>query len=179
MDNAGMREHVDALVHVHARGPDDRRREVPQGELMRRLILLCALLAGCYEPESVDCTIECSAADQCAEGQVCGPDHFCADPDVAGTCGAMNSDEPHMVSLAITIQGEGKVSVEHVGTCDSKGPTQGSCMFNVTAGMARQLEAIAGKDREFVSWTSTCTGTSSTCSLTPVMSLTHVGAKFE
>jgi hypothetical protein len=146
---------------------------------MRLRSLIYVLLAGCYEPEAVDCTIECSAADQCADGQVCGPDHFCAAPDVAGTCAAMNSDEPQMVSLTIAIEGEGKVTVDGSGTCDSKGPSQGSCMFNVTAGVARQLKAMPGKDREFVSWTATCTGTSSTCAITPVMSLTQVGAKFE
>lgn len=146
---------------------------------MRQLALLCALLAGCYSPDAVDCTVECSAADQCADGQICGPDKFCAAPDVAGMCNSQNTDEPQSVSLVITIEGKGRVTVDGAGTCDSDGPSQGNCMFSVTAGVMRQLKALENKDREFISWTSTCSGSSSTCTLTPVMSLTQVGAKFE
>jgi hypothetical protein len=146
---------------------------------MRPLALLCALCTGCYEPEAVDCTVECSAADECADGQVCGADHFCAAPEIAGACGMTNSDEPQMVSLVVAIDGDGKVTVEGFGNCDSDSPSQGTCTFSVPAGVMRRLKAVEDDDREFVSWTSTCAGSSSSCTVTPVMSLTHVGAKFE
>ena len=46
-----------------------------------------ALAAGCYDPALRDCTVTCAGAGDCASGQVCGADHFCAAPSVAGTCG--------------------------------------------------------------------------------------------
>ncbi|HEY5951381.1 MAG TPA: hypothetical protein VIV40_38070 [Kofleriaceae bacterium] len=145
---------------------------------MQRFTLLCTLLAACYEPDAVDCTVQCSGVDQCADGQVCGTDGFCASPDVAGTC-MMAGSESQLISLTITIEGHGKVTIDGVGTCDSESPNEGVCTYAVAAGVARQLKAMPAKDREFISWTSTCTGSQSTCTLTPVMSLTQVGAKFE
>jgi hypothetical protein len=144
---------------------------------MLRLALLSTLLAACYEPDAVDCTVECAAAGDCADGQVCGPDHFCAAPDVAGMCNV--SDEPQMVSLVVTITGHGKVSIDKVGNCDSESPSQGNCTFTVTPGVMQQLKAVENSEREFISWTETCSGSSATCALTPVMALTQVGAKFE
>jgi hypothetical protein len=146
---------------------------------MRSFAALCMLLVACYEPDAVDCTIECSAGDDCGEGQVCGSDGFCAKPDVAGTCRSNQNDEPNSVTLVVTISGSGKVTVGDIGTCDSDDASQGSCMFAVTANVVQQLEAIENKDREFISWTSTCSGSSTTCTVTPVTSLTQVGAKFE
>lgn len=145
---------------------------------MKTALATLLLAAACYEPQARDCTLECEAADECAEGQVCGPDGFCAAADVAGNCNAANGDETSMVTLIVTIEGKGKVVVDRVGTCDSDSP-EGMCTFDVLPGVMRQLAAIQLKDdREFISWTSTCSGTTTTCSLTPV-TLTHVGAKFE
>ena len=144
---------------------------------MKRLAMLTALLAGCYEPEAVDCTVECTGPSDCADGQVCGSDHFCAAPDVAGMCNT--TGDPQSVSLIIAIEGHGKVSVEHVGSCDSDSPSQGSCTFAVPPGAMQQLKAVEGGEREFISWTSTCTGSSATCAVTPVMALTQVGARFQ
>jgi len=141
-----------------------------------RAVLLGALLAACYEPDAVDCTVQCGGPDDCADGQVCGTDGYCAAPDVAGTC--MVSGQPPQVALVIAIEGHGKVSIEHVGSCDSAGPTEGNCTFPVAAGDMQQLKAVESNDRKFLSWTSTCSGTSSSCTLT-VTALTQVGAKFE
>ena len=58
-------------------------------------------------------------------------------------------------------------------------PSAGACMFSVMPNVAQQIKAIENEDREFISWTSTCNGTSTTCSVTPVMALTQVGAKFQ
>lgn len=146
---------------------------------MKAFVALSLVLAACYEPDAVNCTVECSTPGDCADGQVCGSDGFCSEPDIAGMCNANHNDQPDTVSLAIVIEGHGKVSVDKVGMCDSETAPEGSCMFAVTPGVAQQLKAVANKDREFVSWTSTCAGTSSTCTLTPVMALTSVGAKFE
>jgi hypothetical protein len=50
-------------------------------------LLVGSFLAGCYQPTLRDCTVTCRGADECASGQVCGSDGWCAAPDVAGTCG--------------------------------------------------------------------------------------------
>lgn len=142
---------------------------------MRAFAALCTLLAACYEPDVVDCTVECDGPDACADGQLCGSDGFCASADIAGTCTAMLGD----VVLMVSIEGRGKVEIEKVGTCDSEGPTAGACMFSVAPNIARQLKAIENDDREFISWTSTCSGSTTSCSVTPVMALTQVGAKFQ
>ena len=86
---------------------------------MRTCAALFTLLVACYEPEAVNCTIECGGPDECADGQTCGSDGFCASPDVAGTCRADHTDEPKTVMLMITIEGHGKINVEGVGICDS------------------------------------------------------------
>jgi hypothetical protein len=146
---------------------------------VRRWIALIALLSACYEPSARDCTLECEAPDECADGQVCGADGYCAAPAVAGTCNPNgDSAEPQIVSLIVTIAGKGKVSIDKVGTCDSE-TSGGTCMFDVTPGVMRSLKAIENKDREFISWTSLCSGSTMTCTVTPVMALTYVGAKFE
>jgi hypothetical protein len=91
----------------------------------------------------------------------------------------MLSDEPDSVLLMVSIEGHGKVSVDKVGMCDSDAPSAGACMFSVAPNIARQVKAIESKDREFISWTSTCSGSTTSCSVTPVMALTQVGARFE
>jgi hypothetical protein len=47
-----------------------------------------AVLAGCYRPELRDCVVTCAGEGDCADGQVCGTDGFCAAPEIAGSCGA-------------------------------------------------------------------------------------------
>jgi hypothetical protein len=136
------------------------------------------VLAGCYAPEAQDCTVSCKATDSCAAGQVCGSDGLCASPEVAGHCNGVDGGIP-LVSLRITIEGHGKVNIDGVGGCDSDSESEGKCTFAVPANLPRDLKAIANQDRVFVAWTSTCVGTSPTCTLTPVMLLTQVGAKFE
>jgi hypothetical protein len=57
------------------------------GLLGRSLSLaLLAASSACYTPDLRDCTLACSSASDCADGQVCGDDHFCAGPEVAGRC---------------------------------------------------------------------------------------------
>src|SRR5687768_11522870 len=101
----------------------------------------------CYEPELRDCTLSCTAAADCADGQVCGADHFCASPEIAGTCATMPGgaggtgrdagvtdakmpdtrpdappDAATHVLLAISIAGKGQVTVHGIGTCDASQP---------------------------------------------------------
>jgi hypothetical protein len=52
----------------------------------RAALVVAVALAGCYQPDVRDCTIACSFATDCADGQKCGSDGWCASPKVAGTC---------------------------------------------------------------------------------------------
>jgi hypothetical protein len=57
------------------------------GLLARTLVFAFgAAGAACYEPELRDCTLACSSTSDCADGQVCGSDRFCASPELAGNC---------------------------------------------------------------------------------------------
>ncbi|NVB79209.1 MAG: hypothetical protein HOV81_12480 [Kofleriaceae bacterium] len=150
---------------------------------MSRLILI-AMLAGCYDPGAVNCTVSCEGSGACASGQVCGSDGFCAAPEVAGHCStADNGAGGPAVRLVIAIMGKGKVTVEDIGSCDSEessgsGPA-GQCTFMVPMGVARELEAIEAHDKEFEFWSQGCLGTAHSCMVTPTLASTTVGAKFE
>jgi hypothetical protein len=147
---------------------------------LKSAALLCLALVGCYDPEAVDCTVSCSAANDCASGQVCGSDGFCASPSAAGHCGGPDGGAPpSIVSLRVSIAGHGKVTIDGVGVCDSDVAHDGACMFSVRAGTTLSLVAAAAGDRDFKEWTEGCHGADVTCSLAPVMPLTQVSAKFE
>ena len=146
------------------------------GILETRLWLL-ALVSACYAPDARNCTVACSNTDTCLAGQVCGSDGFCAAPDVAGTCAP--DAGVALVALQIHIDGHGKVVVDELGNCDSDTATKGNCSFTVPMNTARQLKAVASGDKHFIAWTQTCTGSTTTCSLTPATAVTMVGAKFE
>jgi hypothetical protein len=53
--------------------------------LLTRVVALATLTA-CYSPDLRDCTVTCASSADCAGAQVCGADHFCAVPAIAGTC---------------------------------------------------------------------------------------------
>jgi hypothetical protein len=141
---------------------------------VKRFLLasLLGCLAGCYDPTTADCTVTCSGSDECASGQTCGSDGYCAAPDVAGGC-----VEP--VALAIEIEGDGTVAIAGIGECDSRMATDHRCIYMVAPSQPRQLSATPNGDKDFKHWTSTCVGETATCVITPVTDVTRVGAKFE
>lgn len=135
-------------------------------------------LAACYDPGAVDCTVSCAAASECAQGQVCGSDGFCAAPSVAGHCGGPDGGaSSELAMLKITIEGQGKVSIDGVGVCDTE--TSDSCSFMVPTATSLSLKASPKKDQRFVTWSGACAGTSPSCAVLAVMALTQLGAKFE
>jgi hypothetical protein len=85
------------------------------------------------------------------------------------------------VQLHVRVNGDGKVDVLGVGTCDAAdAATQGDCLYLVTAGVPLTLDAIAHTGTTFEKWTSTaCAGQGPLCSLTPVLAVTNVNAKFK
>lgn len=145
---------------------------------MKRSVLALATLAGClfaaacYDPATTDCTVTCQAADDCAKGQTCGSDGFCASPDVAGEC-----VEP--VELSIEIEGDGSVAIAGIGDCNSRTAPDHRCIYLVPPNQERALSATPNGDKDFKHWTSTCVGETAMCVVTPVTDLTRVGAKFE
>jgi len=122
--------------------------------LIRALAVLA--LASCYDPELRDCVVTCAGSDDCADGQVCGADRFCAAPDVSCTAA-------QQVALHVTVMGQGKVNVDNVGTCTS------DCTWMVTKGTAVEMHAVpTSGGHPFVRWTMPpwCM-TNTDCSVTP------------
>jgi hypothetical protein len=153
-----------------------------------RAALLCLVLAGCYSPDARNCTVTCAAANDCINGQVCGSDHFCAAPDIAGHCSAVDaavrpadarhdapadSDEgKDKVTLTLMIMGHGTVAVDSITSCS------GNCMVKVPAGVMRTLTATPDDpDKPLQMWMNACSGAAPTCTLTPMADL-QIGAKF-
>lgn len=159
--------------------------------------------AGCYEPELRDCTLTCNAASDCADGQVCGTDGFCAAPGIAGQCSQMPgaagsadrdagmtdakmADAAHdvppdaatHVPLMISIDGKGRVTVG-TETCDESGPQNGSCTFMVPIYAPVTVSATAYSGWRFDRWTTPACAIVpiSTCTFTPTTA-TPVGVKF-
>jgi hypothetical protein len=148
--------------------------------LLARSAPLALLIASsaCYTPELRDCTLACSTASDCADGQVCGDDHFCAGPAMAGHCSSAGTrdasagatgdgggggmpvdaavppdappDAPTVGLLTIKIADHGSVVVQDVGTCDY---TAQPCVFSVPLDQDVVLAAFPSDDRRFDKWT--------------------------
>ncbi|MBA3822070.1 MAG: hypothetical protein H0X17_24510 [Deltaproteobacteria bacterium] len=168
-----------------------------------RTLALALLVAACYSPDVRDCTVSCAAVSDCAGGQVCGSDQFCAAPEVAGRCAQLTTDagvdEPRpdarvpadaavdaappdaaipMVQLHIRIDGRGVVTVPNIGVCDA-GSGAIDCMYAVPQGAPVSLHAVPKNHWRFGAWESTaCSGEPETCLLTPVMP-TFVKVRFQ
>ncbi|HTJ40572.1 MAG TPA: hypothetical protein VL463_00700 [Kofleriaceae bacterium] len=178
------------------------------------MAVLAAIVAaiacvGCYQPALRDCTITCAGAGDCAMGQVCGADGFCARPEVAGTCAAdaaiagepdarmidppdarivampdarpLPPDAHPTVTLAITIDGRGKVQVAPIDqTCDAHDWIGTACAYSVPQGDALVLTAkTRSKDDRFAGWSGACAGSIASCVVTPTSGTTTVVAAFQ
>jgi hypothetical protein len=168
------------------------------GLLRAGVALVAASAAGCYEPELRDCTLTCSEASDCAGGQVCGSDHFCAAPAIAGRCSSLPGDAgsngrdggvdppkmdarvdappdaPTHVTLTISIEGQG------IGTCDEAAPQNGQCAFDVPINALVTVQAQSYSDWHFEKWTTVACITVPIASCTFYASVsTPVGVKFK
>jgi len=169
------------------------------GLLEKFIVPSLAIVAGCYEPELRDCTVRCSAESDCAVGQVCGADHMCAAPDVAGHCenvaavvdagvvgdGAKPQpdarpdappppDAPTHGQLHLKIEGgRGRITVQGIGTCTDE------CTYTVLLGTQLAAEAAAVEEWRFDKWTNgPCIGQSANCVFSQTF-LVDVTAKFK
>jgi hypothetical protein len=159
-------------------------------------IAVLAALPACYTPDLRDCTVTCASSADCVGGQVCGGDHYCAAPDVAGTCARLGADAglsvgddaptshdaarppdgppppPPFVMLHLHVDGHGELDAGGF-SCTA------DCIDHVHNGVPIDIVANATEDQVFVQWTAgPCNGsTSPTCTVTPTMDV-MVAAKF-
>ncbi len=146
---------------------------------LHQLLLIIAILSGCYAPELRDCTVTCSGAKDCASGQVCGADGYCAAQGVAGSCGNgvdAAVDAPPLVMLRVTAEGKCHIDVLGTGTCAGMPP---DCVMQVAKNALVTVRAITDDPtKSFDQWTSmTCKGQGFSCTFTAVAATT-VSAKF-
>ncbi len=165
-----------------------------------RTLLFASLVAGttaCYSPDVRDCTVACNQAADCAPGQVCGGDGFCAAEDVAGRCASIAApndagidgrkpdarvdamtDAWPTVRVWVRVEGRGVVMLPTVGACDgNNGQTE--CPFDVKKDVPLTLHATPKNNWRFDAWSDACAGaTTSTCTITP-SAAASVGVRFE
>jgi hypothetical protein len=153
--------------------------------------LLVVTLASCYSPDVRDCTVTCNQLADCAPGQVCGEDGFCAAQDVAGRCStiaapndagidARSPDAPRdaappdaapTVKLLVRIDGRGNVMIPTIGVCDG-GSGQVTCPFDVVSGVPLTLLATPRNNWRFERWDDACAGSPTpSCELTPTANI--------
>jgi hypothetical protein len=165
--------------------------------LSRAAALAC--LAACYSPDVRDCSVTCESSADCAGAQVCGGDHFCAMPEIAGTCAHQQAmpdagdappdaardagvtppadaalpdappDAPATGALHLKVGGHGQL-VAGVHTCTM------DCTFQVPL-VTIDVVAVGLGDQVLDKWTEgPCVGSHAmTCTVTPPVT---VGAKF-
>jgi hypothetical protein len=149
---------------------------------LHQLLLILAILSGCYAPDLRDCTVTCSGANECASGQVCGADGYCAAEGVAGSCGnAVDAavDAVPSVMLRVMVMGNGHVEVVGAGTCGMTGPPD--CVMQVPRNGQVVANAVThDASKPFERWTSmTCGTQDASCTFTAFLSTTTITAKFK
>jgi hypothetical protein len=158
--------------------------------LSRAAALAC--LAACYSPDVRDCSVTCASSADCAGAQICGADHFCAMPEIAGTCAhqqampdaatpdagdagvtppvdAAPPDAPATGALHLKVGGHGQLLAGgHTCTMD--------CTFQVPL-VTIDVVAVGLAGQELDKWTEgPCAGShATTCT---VIAPVTVGAKF-
>lgn len=139
-------------------------------------VAMALAFASCYSPELRDCTVSCASQNDCAFGQVCGADQFCAAPEIAGRCSSLPGDAGQddrdggiidgkvetrpdaapdalvMVPLHLKIDGDGRVLVAGQVTCEKQGPQNGDCMYQLTLGETVTLTAQPYESSTFERW---------------------------
>lgn len=162
--------------------------------------LVLAALPACYSPDVRDCTVSCATASDCAAGQVCGSDAFCAAPEVAGSCArrpdagappdaidlsdaprpppdAAPDAPPRTVQLQLHVVGRGSVSSLVTGSCDA-GSGSADCVYAVPEDLPLTLHARAKNGWRFDGWRSSpCDDQPALCTLIPTAP-TYVEAVF-
>lgn len=146
--------------------------------------------SGCYSPELKDCVVACMNAADCAPGQACGDDGWCAGGEQAGQCEDPGGEPPVPMGdeLRVVIEGQGQVEMETSSlagppmkeTCTSSTAAGTTCTYPMPAGMWATLRQKEGGGWLFDGWASPgCTfGKPKSCLVRTGMGSTVVGAKF-
>ena len=146
--------------------------------LLRVILVMLVLIAGCYAPDISDCAVTCTADTECAGDQICTPQGLCAGSIAAcEEAGAVDGGAPRMIELRVAVMGDGKVAIAGGPECQpGSGPMGDSCTLTVPAGPL-VIEAIVD-EKPFDKWTSlVCAGQSARCEVTLQLNAS-VSAKF-
>ena len=145
---------------------------------LHQLLLVLAILSGCYAPDVRDCTVSCEGSDECAEGQMCRMGRCVAEgatcmgdtPAVTPDAGPPESQ----VVLKIKIGGEGKVEIAGAGSC-----TQAECYLSIPKGTVTATAVPTSTMHPFEKWvTKNCEGEGLTCTFS-VTSNSYLEVKFK
>ena len=163
--------------------------------------------AACYSPQPRDCTVSCETDDDCVNSQICSPAGMCAAPQSADECVAFGaaadarigdarvvtsdgalvpdaappSDAASVVVIAVTVTGKnGTVTIAPGESCTAPAMSMSmTCTFPVVRDLPVTLRAVAGPGNiVFDGWTGACSGSASTCVVTPLQPTTVLGATF-
>lgn len=149
---------------------------------------LLLLVPACYEPQWQDCAVRCSSSEDCAPGQACGAQGYCASPDRACTPAIADArppdsrkpDDKPKGQLRVQTSAGGRISIGGAGTCDTAPPHNGDCLLSVTLGEQQEVRAIPDSGYLFKRWTSpTCGVAGEICFFVPLGPLTEVRALFQ
>ncbi|MDB4952816.1 MAG: hypothetical protein JWO36_385 [Myxococcales bacterium] len=110
---------------------------------------LGAAMIGCYSPDLRDCTVACSTASDCASGQMCGTDQFCAAPSVAGHCAKLARSDAGTVDGLVLHDG----AMPHV---DARPPDAPAPADAAPAPTIQLHIVITGKGRVVVNGSASC-----------------------
>jgi hypothetical protein len=166
---------------------------------MGLLRLLCTSVAvlglACYSPEVRDCSVRCTAVDDCAGDQHCGADGLCVSAteircgdDPGGETGngsqtviridagmpndALAPPDGATGSLSLSVEGKGQLEVVGITSCS------GRCVISVPLALPVTIHAVPGNDFYFDRWTAgSCSDDDTTCTFSPAITMS-VGAKF-
>ena len=146
-----------------------RRGGGPRVVAVLTRVLALAPLAACYTPDLRDCTVTCTAADDCAGDEVCGPQGLCAAQGVA--C------RPPTVAVHVAIDGMGTVAIAGSTTCMSAADHV-DCVLIAPSDGDVMLQAMPPP--HFTAWSGACGGAghAPSCTLAPAAVIV-VGATFD
>lgn len=150
---------------------------------LHQILLVLAILSGCYSPELRDCTVTCSGSDECAGDQVCTKG-LCAAEGVAcgpGSNGATDAgmDAAPRVTVRVTIGGMGKVEIQGAGTCGDS-PGERDCMISVVRGPVTATAIATEQMHPFDKWDSpVCNNQPPACTFSANGPSTTITAKFK
>jgi hypothetical protein len=152
---------------------------------MGNVIALALTLGACYSPTLRDCRLACTNAGDCAAGQTCSDDHLCIWSSSPRRCalvdGGVDAPPPDSSATAVLhvrIDGDGRVELVGIATCDSAPPQGGDCELLAKVGVRATLVATPHDGQVFERWTSTaCGGEGASCTITPTARM-DVAAKF-